>query len=291
MELKQSKRQNVKLRLGISGPSGFGKTHSALLLAYGMTQDWNKVAVIDTENSSASLYSDLGNFNVLDLSAPYSPERYIEAIEVCEKAGIEVIIIDSITHEWQGAGGCLQIHEKLGGRFQDWAKVTPRHQAFIDKILQSTCHIITTTRRKIDYSLDVGSNGRTKVVKHGTKEITREGFEYELTVNFELINDQHLVNASKDRTGLFMNKPEFVITSKIGERLLKWCNAKPVTVKDIVEKINSALSVSELTKLYNDNPSFQQALQPQFRSKKEQLEQLVNPQNFIQNGNSISSRT
>lgn len=291
MELKQSKRQNVKLRLGISGPSGFGKTHSGLLLAFGMTQDWNKIAVIDTENSSASLYSDLGNFNVLDLSAPYSPERYIEAIEVCEKAEIEVIIIDSITHEWQGAGGCLQIHEKLGGRFQDWAKVTPRHQAFIDKILQSTCHIITTTRRKIDYSLDVGSNGRTKVVKHGTKEITREGFEYELTVNFELINDQHLVNASKDRTGLFMNKPEFVITSKTGERLLKWCNAKPVTVKDIVEKINSALSVSELTKLYNDNPSFQQALQPQFRSKKEQLEQLVNPQNFSQNGNSISSRT
>jgi energy-coupling factor transporter ATP-binding protein EcfA2 len=291
MELKQSKRQNVKLRLGISGPSGFGKTHSALLLAYGMTQDWNKIAVIDTENSSASLYSDLGEFNVLDLSTPFSPERYIEAIEVCEKAGIEVVIIDSITHEWQGAGGCLQIHEKLGGRFQDWAKVTPRHQAFIDKILQSTCHIITTTRRKIDYSLDVGSNGRTKVVKHGTKEITREGFEYELTVNFELINDQHLVNASKDRTGLFMNKPEFVITSKTGERLLKWCNAKPVTVKDIVEKINSALSVSELTKLYNENPSFQQALQPQFKSKKEQLEQLINPQNFSQNGNSISNRT
>ncbi|GAA4890426.1 AAA family ATPase [Flaviramulus aquimarinus] len=290
MLLKQSKKQNVKLRLGISGPSGFGKTHSALLLAYGMTNDWNKVAVIDTENSSASLYSDLGNFNVLDLQAPFSPERYIEAIEVCEKAGIEVIIIDSITHEWQGAGGCLQIQEKLGGRFQDWAKVTPRHQAFIDNILQSTCHIITTARRKIDYSLDVGSNGRTKVVKHGTKEITREGFEYELTVNFELINDQHLAKSSKDRTGLFMNKPEFVITSKTGERLLKWCNAKPVTVKDVVEKINSVLSISELTKLYNDNPSFQQALQPQFRRKKEQLEQLVKPENFSQNGNNISDR-
>ncbi|GAB1858006.1 AAA family ATPase [Flavobacteriaceae bacterium MHTCC 0001] len=289
MQLKQSKRENVKLRLGISGPSGFGKTHSALLLAYGMTQDWNKIAVIDTENSSASLYSHLGNYKVLDLTAPFSPERYIKSIEVCEKSGIEVIIVDSVSHEWSGTGGCLQIHEKLGGRFQDWVKVTPRHQAFIDKILQSTCHIITTTRRKIDYSLDVGSNGRTKVVKHGTKEITREGFEYELTVNFELINDQHLVNASKDRTGLFMNKPEFVITSKTGSMLLKWCNAKPVTVKDIVEKINSALSVSELTKLFNDNPSFQQALQPQFRSKKEQLEQLVNPQNFNQNGISTST--
>lgn len=290
MQLKQSKRQNVKLRLGISGPSGFGKTHSALLLAFGMTQDWSKVAVIDTENSSASLYSDLGNFNVLDLQAPYSPERYNQAIEVCEKSGIEVIIIDSITHEWQGKGGCLQIHEQLGGRFQDWAKVTPRHQSFIDRILQSTCHVITTVRRKTDHSLDVGSNGRTKVIKHGTKEITREGFEYELTVNFELINDQHLAKSSKDRTGLFMNKPEFVITSKTGERLQKWCNAEPVTSKNVIDKINSTLSISELTKLYNENPSFQEALQPQFRSKKQQLEKLVNPQNFSSNGISKSNQ-
>ncbi|WP_246008765.1 AAA family ATPase [Chryseobacterium lactis] len=225
MQLKQSQRQQVKLRLGLSGASGFGKTKSALLLAYGMTQDWSKIAVIDTENSSASLYSDLGNYNVLDLQAPYSPERYIQAIELCEKSGIEVIIIDSASHEWNGTGGCLEIHEKLGGRFQDWANVSPRHQAFINKILQSSCHIITTTRRKIDYSLDIGSNGKTQVVKHGTKEITRDGFEYELTINFELINENHLAKASKDRTGLFMNKPEFVITSDIGKMILKWCNS------------------------------------------------------------------
>ena len=206
MQLQQTQRQNVKLRLGISGTSGFGKTYSALQLAYGMTQDWSKIAVIDTENSSASLYSDLGNFNVLNLMAPYSPERYIEAIEVCERSNIEVIILDSITHEWQGR--CLQIHEQLGGRFQDWGSVKPRHQKFIDRILHSKCHIITTTRRKTDYSLDVGSNGKSKVVKHGTKEITSDGFEYELSVNFELINANHLCNVSKDRTNLFQGKPE-----------------------------------------------------------------------------------
>lgn len=225
MEIKKSQKQQVKLRLGLSGASGFGKTKSALLLAYGMTQDWNKIAVVDTENSSASLYSDIGNYNVLDLHAPYSPERYIQAIELCEKSGMEVIIIDSASHEWNGSGGCLEIHEKLGGRFQDWANVTPRHQAFINKILQSNCHIITTTRRKIDYSLDIGSNGKTQVVKHGTKEITRDGFEYELTINFELINENHLAKASKDRTGLFMNKPEFVITSETGKMILEWCNS------------------------------------------------------------------
>ncbi|WP_407406100.1 AAA family ATPase [Chryseobacterium sp.] len=250
MQLKQSQRQQVKLRLGLSGASGFGKTKSALLLAYGMTQDWSKIAVIDTENSSASLYSDLGNYNVLDLQAPYSPERYIQAIELCEKSGISVVILDSVSHEWNGTGGCLDIHEKLGGRFQDWANVTPRHQAFINKILQSSCHIITTTRRKIDYSLDVGSNGKTQVVKHGTKEITRDGFEYELTINFELINENHLAKASKDRTGLFMNKPEFVITTDTGKMILDWCNSG--------SKANSIQSptqnLSEGTKLPKINP-------------------------------------
>lgn len=246
MQLKQSKRQQVKLRLGLSGASGFGKTKSALLLAYGMTQDWSKIAVIDTENSSASLYSDLGNYNVLDLQAPYSPERYIQAIELCEKSGISVVILDSVSHEWNGTGGCLDIHEKLGGRFQDWANVTPRHQAFINKILQSSCHIITTTRRKIDYSLDVGSNGKTQVVKHGTKEITRDGFEYELTINFELINENHLAKASKDRTGLFMNKPEFVITTDTGKMILDWCNSG--------SRASSTQNLSEGTKLPTIDP-------------------------------------
>jgi len=284
MKLKQSKRQNVKLRLGISGASGFGKTHSALLLAFGMTKDWSKIAVIDTENSSASLYSDLGNFNVLDLSAPYSPERYIEAIRVCEEAEMKVIIIDSITHEWNSTGGCLQIHEQLGGRFQDWGPVKKRHQAFVDAILQSKCHIITTTRRKVDYSLDTSSNGKSRVVKHGTKEVTSEGWEYELAVNFELVNDQHLCRASKDRTNLFTSSNEFVITSKTGEMLLKWCNAKPVTLEEVLTKINRALSLSELGQIYKENPRFHQALHSQFKSKKNQLEQLVKSENFSSNG-------
>lgn len=315
MQLKQSQRQQVKLRLGLSGASGFGKTKSALLLAYGMTQDWSKIAVIDTENSSASLYSDLGNYNVLDLQVPYSPERYIQAIELCEKSGIEVIIIDSASHEWNGTGGCLDIHEKLGGRFQDWANVTPRHQAFINKILQSSCHIITTTRRKIDYSLDVGSNGKTQVVKHGTKEITREGFEYELTINFELVNENHLAKASKDRTGLFMNKPEFIITSDTGKLILSWCNSgiaetatvstginspassqssiRPITFDpginylskdDIVNRIKSSNTIADLLAIYKQYPEYQEELRPQYEDRKSFLIKLSNPQNFSTNG-------
>jgi hypothetical protein len=242
MKLQIAQRHQVKLRLGLSGASGFGKTYSALLLAYGITNDWSKIAIIDTENGSASLYSNLGKYNVLTLEEPFTPERYIQAIEVCELSEIEVVIIDSISHEWNGKGGCLEIHENLGGRFQDWAKVSPRHQAFIDKILNSNCHIITSVRRKVDYSLDSDSNGKSKVIKHGTKEVTREGFEYELTVNFEIINDKHLVKASKDRTGLFMDAPEFIINSFTGKKLIEWCNSG-ITLDDVKVEIRESNSL------------------------------------------------
>ena len=285
MKLEQAKRHQVKLRLGLSGASGFGKTYSALLLAFGITNDWSKIAIIDTENNSASLYSNLGNYNVLSLNETYSPERYIEAIKTAENASMEVIIIDSITHEWNGKGGCLQIHEKLGGRFQDWAKVSPRHTAFIDAILTSTCQKLSTTRRKVDYSLDTSQNGRTKVVKHGTKEITREGFEYELTVNFELINDNHLAKASKDRTGLFMDKPEFVINKATGKKLIAWCN-EGISIEDVKAEINACETVEGLKYVYSKYVSIQDQIKPFILTRKQEVEsikeQLIDAENVVE---------
>ena len=233
MELKKATRKQVKLRMGLSAVSGGGKTYSALLLAYGITNDWSKIAVIDTENGSASLYSHLGNFNTIDLQAPYTPERYIEAVKTCENAEMEVIIIDSITHEWDGKGGMIDISNSMSGNsFTNWAKLTPRHQAFIDSILQSKSHIISCVRRKQDYEMNKDSNGKTTVQKAGLKEITREGFEYELTLNFNL-ELNHKATASKDRTGLFMDKPEFTITSETGRTLLEWCNSGEVILPEI----------------------------------------------------------
>ena len=274
MKLQKAQKQQVKLRLGVSGASGFGKTYSALLLAFGITGDWSKIAVIDTENGSSNLYSELGNYNTLNLQAPFSPERYIEAIKTCEKAAMEVIIVDSITHEWSGSGGCLNIHESLGGRFQDWAKITPRHQAFIDAILQSSSHIITTVRRKVEYSLDKSANGRLKVTKLGTKEQTREGFEYELTTNFELINDNHLTVASKDRTGLFMNKPEFVITKGTGKVLLEWCS-NGVNLQQVKDEINQCTTVDGLRHLYMKYPNLKALILDDIMIRKEQIENVV----------------
>lgn len=255
LQLKKAQKKQVKLKIGFSGASGFGKTYSSLLMAYGMCGDWSKIAVIDSENGSASLYSNLGEYNVIDLNPPFTPERYIEAIDACEKAGMEVIIADSISHEWDGEGGCLEIVEKLGGRFQDWSKVTPRHRKFVNKILQTNCHFITCTRRKQDYEM-VKEGNKTKVQKVGMKEVTREGFEYELTLNLELTNENHLCVASKDRTGLFMNRPEFIVTKETGAELMQWANAGVDPKKYLIESISNASNRSEATTIWNNNPSY-----------------------------------
>ncbi|MFD2528901.1 AAA family ATPase [Polaribacter marinaquae] len=273
MKLQKAQRHQVKLRLGLSGASGFGKSYSALLLAYGITEDWTKIAVIDTENNSASLYSHLGDFNVVSLNQPYSPERYIEAIKLCEENQMDVIIIDSITHEWNGKGGCLQIHEQLGGRFQDWAKLTPRHQAFIDAILQSNCHVITTVRKKMDYSMDRDSSGKTRVVKHGLKDITREGFSYELTVDFEIINENHMAKATKDRTGLFMDKPEILITKGVGRMLIDWCN-QGVSIADAKKEIAECTTVEGLRHLYQKYLPLKKELNDTILNRKQEIESV-----------------
>lgn len=254
-QIRKAERKAVKMRLGLSGASGFGKTFSALLLASGLT-DWSKIVVIDTENGSASLYSHLGDFNTIELTAPYTPERYIEAITACERAGMEVIILDSISHEWEGKGGCLQLVESFGGRYQDWAKVTPRHQAFIDKLLTSPCHIITTVRRKQDYEMTKDDKGKIQVQKAGTKEITRDGFEYELTLSLELINDKHLAKASKDRTGLFMDKPEFIVSAATGKMILDWCNSgkavEPLDYETLALQLKNADTLDSLQILWGN---------------------------------------
>lgn len=256
MQLRKATRSKAKIRLGLSAVSGAGKTYSALLIASGIAA-WDKICVIDTENGSADLYEHLGEYNVITLSAPYEPERYIQAIKAAEDAGMEVIVIDSVSHEWDGKGGCLEIQEKLGGKYQDWAKVTPRHQAFIDAILQSKCHVITTVRRKQDYAMVTDGN-KTKVEKNGLKEVTREGFEYELTANLE-INTNHLATASKDRTGLFANKPPFTPSASTGKMILDWCESG-VSIEEAVDN-----AIKGLVNCHTqDDFTEHKAMQPEF---------------------------
>ena len=284
MEIRKALRKQAKIKLALQGSSGSGKTYSALLLASGMAA-WSKIAVIDTENHSADLYAHLGEFNVLQLSKPFSPERYITAIETCEQAGMEVIIIDSISHEWEGNGGILDIHGNLpGNSFANWAKMTPRHNSFIQKILESPCHIICTIRTKTDYVLSE-KNGKMVPEKVGLKGITRDGMDYEFTIVFDL-DLKHNASASKDRTGLFMDKPEAMITQGHGRRILQWCN-KGASLEEVILQLNSATSIEQLRQLYKENPEYQAQLQPLAVARKEQLQKEI----FINNTNTNENGT
>ena len=227
MEIRKADRKRTKLRIGMSGPSGSGKTYSALLVARGLSSDWEKVLLIDSENGRGELYSDLGAYNIITLEAPYTPERYIEAIQAGEKAGIETIIIDSTSHEWDGPGGLLEANERLaaakfkGNTWAAWSETTPRHRRFIDSIVMSKCHIITTARAKTD---TIQTEDK-KIKKVGLKEIQREGFEYELTVNFNLDREGHYAIASKDNTRLFDARDPFLISIETGEELKAWSDS------------------------------------------------------------------
>lgn len=240
IEIRKAERKQSKLRIGLSSPSGAGKTYSALLLAKGLVGIWEKVGLIDTETGRGDFYSDLGGYMIATLQAPFTPERYIEYIDAMIGAGVEVLIIDSISHEWEGKGGCLEINEKLaqakykGNTWSAWSETTPRHQKFIESIISAPIHVITTVRNKVDTVM----TDDKKVKKVGTKEITREGFEYELTVNFNLDRDTHSAMASKDNTRLFDNRDPFVITEKTGEELREWVNSGAVdtTVASKAEK-------------------------------------------------------
>lgn len=251
--LRKAQRRAAKIRLGLASPSGGGKTYSALLIAKGLAGSWDKVAIIDTENGSADLYSHLGDFNVLQLTAPYHPEKYIDAIRECEQAGVEVIIIDSITHEWSGVGGCLELQQiaterqRIKNTYTAWKEVTPRHQKFIDAVLQSNCHIITTVRSKTDY-LQVEHEGKKSIQKVGMAQVTRDGFEYELTVSLDL-DVNHYAVTSKDRTCLFEGKPSFIPSEETGKMLKEWCESGVDIRKQCLDDIEKCQSKAEVDAL------------------------------------------
>lgn len=258
MKLIKSSRSQVKIKLALQGPSGSGKTYSALLLAHGLCKDWSKIAIIDTENNSSHLYAHLGEYYVLNIGSPYTPERYIEAIKICEDAGVQVIIIDSISHEWDGEGGLLEYHSQLvGNSFINWSKLTPRHASFVQKILTSNCHVIATVRSKQEYVLSE-KNGKQVPEKIGMKAIQRDGLEYDFTIVFE-IDIHHNATCTKDRTQLFSSINTFKIGQQTGEKIAEWCkNSFSLEAEFGINKIYACKTLEELCDLYNREPVLQQ---------------------------------
>ena len=270
MEIRKSERKQAKIKLALQGSAGSGKTYSSLLLAKGLTGgDFTKIAIIDTENKSADLYAHLGDYNVVSMDAPYSPERYIEAIELCERAGMEVILLDSISHCWDFL---LEVHSNMpGNSFANWAKITPRQNTFINKILNSDAHIIATMRVKQDYVLNQ-KNGKMVPEKVGLKAIQRNDLDYEFTIVFD-IDTAHSAKATKDRTGLFVNSPEFKISSNTGKKIKAWCGEIHWRSREEIQKeIEQCTGIEGLRHVYAKYPDRQEELKPLIMERKKILE-------------------
>jgi hypothetical protein len=280
MKLKIASRKRSKMKMSCNGPSGSGKTMSSLLIAFGLCNDWSKIAVIDTENHSAELYSYLGAYNVIQLNAPFSPEKYIEAIDVCIEAGIEVVIIDSLTHEWEYL---LDYHSSLqGNSFTNWSKVTPRHNDFVQKILQSPCHVITTMRTKQDYVLSE-KNGKMVPEKVGLKTVQRDGMDYEFTLVFDLDNKNYAI-ASKDRTRLFAGKSEEKLSIQTGKQIQQWCDSgSDVSQEQMHKLILECNTVLQLRELYEMHPEFNISMLPVFKQKKKEILLKLESTNHLPN--------
>jgi len=277
LTLKKAARRQAFLKLGMAAPSGGGKTLGALLIAYGLMKEkypkasdeelWGKIAIIDSENGSGELYVgsvfhniQIGEYGAITLNPPFTAQKYISAIDVCEKNGIEVCIIDSTTHLWAGEGGLLDkqntiaASSKSGNSYVAWRQVTPDHNHFVDKMLQSKMHVIATMRSKVEYVQEKNSEGVTSVRKVGLKPVQREGMEYEFTVFLD-ISDTHVGIASKDRTGLLDGR-SFTISPDVGTQLMEWLetstDSAPVVVADNRNLSDLKKSITHLIKKNED---------------------------------------
>jgi hypothetical protein len=219
-------RTKVKLRVALIGPSGSGKTYSALTLAKGIG---GRVALLDTEARRALYYADKFEFDHCDFPEPYTPERYIEAIAQIAAAGYETCIIDSASHEWMGKGGCLDILNVIGkqerNEFAAWAKVTPRHNAFVDALVRAPMHLIICLRGKDEYVLEANDRGKQIPRKVGVGAQTRkDGLEYECTAALLIDVADHCFTVTKDNTSVFEGRSA-ILTALDGQKLKAWADS------------------------------------------------------------------
>ena len=232
VSFKKAKREQVWVKVLLTGPSGCGKSMSALRMATGLAKKCGSdIAYIGTEGSRDLYYSDKFTYDILQIEEPYTPEKYVEAIDAALDAGYKVIIIDSLSHEW----ACINdIHDKMpGNSFTNWGKLKPRHRAMMDKILYSPIHVIATARGKDTWVLEE-KNGKQVPKKVGLGSVQDKDITYEYTVSLVIDQDSHVATADKDNTNLFDGKYD-VLTEKHGEALYDWANSSdiPATVKPV----------------------------------------------------------
>lgn len=246
---ERAKREGIKLIVGISSDTGGGKTMSGLLLARGIVGPQGKIAVIDADNRRSRYYADDHEFQVQDLYSPFTPARYLELVESAEKGGFACVLIDSMSHEWAGVGGCLDMHDaeldRMAGK-TNWGKrdacnmaawIQPKkaHKKMLDRLLTLDCHLIMCFRTKNTVEMVRNDQGKMEVIpkKHGSGfegmlPITEPNLPYELTISMTM-SAEHPgfpvpIKIPEPLREMFPR--DKVITVEHGERLVAWAEGR-----------------------------------------------------------------
>lgn len=258
--VEQAERVKVYPKIGIFSPSGGGKTYTSLRLASGMIEQMEtitdkkyKIWLANNEGSRGKYYANEFKYEIIELEPPHDPEMYYDLIDYAEKdETCGVLIIDSLSKEWAGTGGCLEIANNMGGTFQNaWKNVSPRHRRLMDKLVDSHLTIIATMRGEDQYTTETDDKGKTKPIKLGVGAKQGKDFEYEFTCTFSLDQKTNGAETFKDNTHLFENRPQMKLTEEDGINLIKWANSSQIepTTATKSPKSNEPLdAVGELRK-------------------------------------------
>lgn len=239
MGFKKATKQQAKLRMAVSGPAGSGKTYTALSIGTAM----GKLALIDTERGSASKYADKFTFDVCELGH-YNPKDYIKAIHEAEEAGYEVIVIDSMSHAWNGEGGVLEI---AGGNFNNWKNATPLQNQMIAAMLNSKCHVISTMRTKMEYVVEE-QGGKKVPRKVGMAPVQRDDVQYEFDVH-GVMDLAHVMTIDKTRCDAIDGRTFSRPGKDLAQILLNWLSDGAAVVASPPSNAAAASPVGEPSSL------------------------------------------
>jgi len=219
-------KEQVKGRLSITGPSGSGKTWTALMMATKLVAlEGGRIALLDTEGQSAKRYASDFDFDVIDLAGDFNPQRYIELINMAGEHGYTVLIIDSLSHAWNGSGGVLAIVDRsqMGkNKMSGWIKGRPAQQSLSDAIVQTPVHLICTMRSKTEWDMSKNEQGKVSPQKIGLAPVQSSDMEYEFDIAF-MLDQQHKMMVSKSRCSpLNEQGNEFTDVGHVTETIHAW---------------------------------------------------------------------
>lgn len=268
INIRKAQREGARLVIGLAGISGSGKTLSALLLAYGLTNgDGEKVGFLDTENRRGSLYASNDTYDKIksslemneypepfyigDLDAPFSPQRYIDAIHEFEKAGVEVLVIDSVSHEWEGTGGCEEIATLANPNKPQWNRAKAEHKRFMNALLQSNMHIIVCIRAREKVKL-VKVNGKTEYEPQGIMPVTEKNVMFEMTASLMMWDSgksQQVMKCPEELRDI-LGREDGYITAQDGLALRQWVQGGNQLDPKVEEYRNRLRNVTEKGQAY-----------------------------------------